>query len=157
LESVLFQVCWIPILKGKKLILAGDPLQLPPTVMSTSMNISSQESSSAPPSGTIVKPTSNNNRQASPEREVEISSVSSRNDEGSSYDSDEEPSELSPRPDATVDQRAKPSAKSTLVSEGKKKRSAELRPSRSLEVTLFDRLERMRGQSIKRMLTVQYR
>jgi superfamily I DNA and/or RNA helicase len=26
--------CWIPILKGRKLILAGDPLQLPPTIKS---------------------------------------------------------------------------------------------------------------------------
>lgn len=26
--------CWIPLLKGKKLILAGDPLQLPPTIKS---------------------------------------------------------------------------------------------------------------------------
>lgn len=28
-------VCWIPILKAKKLILAGDPLQLPPTILSS--------------------------------------------------------------------------------------------------------------------------
>jgi superfamily I DNA and/or RNA helicase len=27
--------CWIPILKGKKVVLAGDPFQLPPTVKST--------------------------------------------------------------------------------------------------------------------------
>ncbi|OCF38686.1 DNA helicase [Kwoniella heveanensis CBS 569] len=27
-------VCWVPILKSKKLILAGDPQQLPPTIMS---------------------------------------------------------------------------------------------------------------------------
>ncbi len=26
--------CWIPILKGKKVILAGDHLQLPPTIKS---------------------------------------------------------------------------------------------------------------------------
>lgn len=32
-----------------------------------------------------------------------------------------------------------------------------LRPSASLEVTLFDRLEHMYGAKIKRMLTVQYR
>jgi DNA polymerase alpha-associated DNA helicase A len=28
------QVCWIPIFKAKKLILAGDPRQLPPTILS---------------------------------------------------------------------------------------------------------------------------
>jgi DNA polymerase alpha-associated DNA helicase A len=27
-------VCWIPIFKAKKLILAGDPMQLPPTILS---------------------------------------------------------------------------------------------------------------------------
>jgi DNA polymerase alpha-associated DNA helicase A len=32
-----------------------------------------------------------------------------------------------------------------------------LQPPRTLETTLFDRLERMYGPSIKRMLTVQYR
>lgn len=32
-----------------------------------------------------------------------------------------------------------------------------LRPPRTLETTLFDRLERMYGPSIKRMLNVQYR
>jgi hypothetical protein len=29
------QVCWIPIFKAKKLILAGDPKQLPPTIHSS--------------------------------------------------------------------------------------------------------------------------
>lgn len=29
------QVSWVPIFKGAKLILAGDPCQLPPTVIST--------------------------------------------------------------------------------------------------------------------------
>lgn len=41
----------------------------------------------------------------------------------------------------------------------KKKKTAirELRPPRTLETTLFDRLERMYGPGIKRMLDVQYR
>lgn len=34
---------------------------------------------------------------------------------------------------------------------------AALRPPRTLETTLFDRLERMYGSGIKRMLKVQYR
>lgn len=31
-------VCWIPIFKAKKLILAGDPMQLPPTILSIGNN-----------------------------------------------------------------------------------------------------------------------
>jgi DNA polymerase alpha-associated DNA helicase A len=37
------------------------------------------------------------------------------------------------------------------------KRIARLIPPRSLEITLFDRLEKMYGSRIKRMLNVQYR
>ncbi|KAF8336585.1 P-loop containing nucleoside triphosphate hydrolase protein [Cantharellus anzutake] len=91
-------VCWIPILKGQKLILAGDPLQLPPTIMSM---------------------TSSN---------------------------------ASPKVKTTSTSKAKAVAKHTESA-----RSMALRPSESLEVTLFDRLEAMLGPSVKRMLTVQYR
>jgi DNA polymerase alpha-associated DNA helicase A len=44
--------------------------------------------------------------------------------------------------------------------EGKAKKSRPLGilyPSKSLEVTLFDRMEKMWGEEIKQMLTVQYR
>lgn len=37
------------------------------------------------------------------------------------------------------------------------KRRTELRPPRTLETTLFDRLERIYGPGIKRLLAVQYR
>jgi len=33
-RSYAMQVCWIPVLKAKKLILAGDPMQLGPTIIS---------------------------------------------------------------------------------------------------------------------------
>jgi DNA polymerase alpha-associated DNA helicase A len=39
----------------------------------------------------------------------------------------------------------------------KSRKQAVLRPPRTLETTLFDRLEKMYGSSIKRMLDVQYR
>jgi DNA polymerase alpha-associated DNA helicase A len=39
----------------------------------------------------------------------------------------------------------------------KPNKPAGIRPPRSLETTLFDRLEKMYGASIKRMLDVQYR
>ncbi|KAI5889355.1 P-loop containing nucleoside triphosphate hydrolase protein [Schizophyllum commune H4-8] len=75
-------VCWVPIFKAKKLVLAGDPMQLPPTILS-------------------------------------------------------------------IDKKGKDKKQRT--------RTPILRPPRTLETTLFDRLERMHGPSIKRMLKVQYR
>ncbi|EDR10416.1 uncharacterized protein LACBIDRAFT_319758 [Laccaria bicolor S238N-H82] len=83
-------VCWIPIFKAKKLILAGDPMQLPPTILSIG-----------------------NNKKA----------------------------------------KAK-AGKSASIATNKR---IELMPPRTLETTLFDRLEKMYGPSIKRMLKVQYR
>ncbi|WVQ77797.1 hypothetical protein IAR50_007487 [Cryptococcus sp. DSM 104548] len=85
-------VCWVPILKAGRVILAGDPEQLPPTIMSKD---------SAPP---IPK----NVEQA-------IQSIS---------------------------------LKST---------SPSLQPPKTLETTLFQRLEHLYGPSIKRVLQVQYR
>ncbi|KAF9011905.1 P-loop containing nucleoside triphosphate hydrolase protein [Cyathus striatus] len=79
-------VCWIPIFKSNKLILAGDPLQLPPTILSLD---------------------SGKKRKANP--------------------------------------RQKPARRLELV------------PPRTLETTLFDRLEKMYGVGIKRMLEIQYR
>ncbi|EIW79810.1 P-loop containing nucleoside triphosphate hydrolase protein [Coniophora puteana RWD-64-598 SS2] len=84
-------VCWVPIFKAQKLILAGDPMQLPPTILST-----------------------------------DKSKVSKK-------------------------------AKDGKVADRKAKRRPGLRPPRSLETTLFDRLERMYGPGIKRLLNVQYR
>ena len=77
--------CWIPLLSAKKLVLAGDHLQLPPTIKSSSTNLKSEKGKVAP-------------------------------------------------------QQAKKDVLST-----------------SLEVTMFDRLLKLHGSIIKRMLTVQYR
>ncbi|KAJ3818720.1 P-loop containing nucleoside triphosphate hydrolase protein [Lentinula raphanica] len=89
-------VCWIPIFKAKKLILAGDPMQLPPTVLS------------------LDKRKEDSKKGAS-----------------------------------TVTQSQTKQARST--------KTPVLRPPRTLETTLFDRLESMYGPGIKRMLNVQYR
>ncbi|GAA5881202.1 hypothetical protein JCM16303_004840 [Sporobolomyces ruberrimus] len=43
--------CWIPIMRGKKLILAGDHLQLPPTLKSLDPSSSSSSSSALQPLG----------------------------------------------------------------------------------------------------------
>ncbi|KAJ3888666.1 P-loop containing nucleoside triphosphate hydrolase protein [Lentinula edodes] len=95
-------VCWIPIFKAKKLILAGDPMQLPPTVLSLDKRRKQQSKGAS----------------------------------------------------------ASSSKSQTKTSNGKSKTRSKmpiLRPSRSLETTLFDRLESMYGSGIKRMLNVQYR
>ncbi|KAI6126687.1 P-loop containing nucleoside triphosphate hydrolase protein [Pisolithus sp. B1] len=84
-------VCWIPIFKAKKLILAGDPMQLPPTILS------------------LDKHRKNGRWKQNP------------NDPG------------------------------------KPERRPVLRPPRTLETTLFDRLEKMHGPGIKRLLNIQYR
>ncbi|KAK8864662.1 hypothetical protein IAR55_001912 [Kwoniella newhampshirensis] len=89
-------VCWIPILKSRKLILAGDPQQLPPTIMS----------------------------------KEEISAVSNV------YTEDV---------DGAMQQ-------TSLEAKGRS-----IRPPRTLETTLFERLEHLYGAGIKRVLQVQYR
>ncbi|WVF71157.1 hypothetical protein IAT40_005955 [Kwoniella sp. CBS 6097] len=86
-------VCWVPILKSKKLILAGDPQQLPPTIMSKD------------------------------------------------------------------DKNAKPTSPADLKDgiENLKINKGGLQPPRTLETTLFERLESLYGDSIKRVLQLQYR
>ncbi|RXK39896.1 DNA helicase [Tremella mesenterica] len=93
-------VCWVPILKSKKVILAGDPQQLRPTIMSK-------------PDKTVKLPT------IVPSSE-EIATVST---------------------ELTKVDIARPT----------------LTPPRTLETTLFDRLERLYGPGIKQVLQVQYR
>ncbi|KDQ32825.1 hypothetical protein PLEOSDRAFT_1032118 [Pleurotus ostreatus PC15] len=85
-------VCWIPIFKAKKLILAGDPMQLPPTILSINAH-----------------------------------------------------------------EKSKTQAAKSSGSTASKTASPVIRPPRTLETTLFDRLEKMYGSKIKRMLTIQYR
>ena len=107
-------VCWVPILKARKLILAGDPqqvgsasqawlrIQLPPTIMSKADAIKPELH------GGAAKP--------------EVQDLSNG-----------------------------------TAKLGLSIKSAELRPPKSLETTLFDRLEKMYGGGIKRVLQVQYR
>ncbi|KAJ3880768.1 AAA domain-containing protein [Lentinula edodes] len=157
-------VCWIPIFKAKKLILAGDPMQLPPTVLSLDKrrkqqskgaSASSQNSQTKTSSGkSKVKP--NLAKNATPIRP----SSDSRKDEENAGNDSKSPS----TPDSGTEEESAGSgsdddAKSETVVANTKTRSKMpiLRPSRSLETTLFDRLESMYGSGIKRMLNVQYR
>ncbi|ELU38648.1 DNA-binding protein SMUBP-2 [Rhizoctonia solani AG-1 IA] len=147
-QSVLSEakVCWISILKGSKLILAGDPLQLPPTIIS--LNSSSLKSSSTNPASSTTKnlklgKSSNSaakSKATPPNPTKEAQSVEEATGVDSPANSGDEKDSAVIPPIHSVNSR-----KPRLV------------PPKSLEVTLFQRLEQMHGSSIKRMLTTQYR
>ncbi|KAJ3512339.1 hypothetical protein NLJ89_g3573 [Agrocybe chaxingu] len=127
-------VCWIPIFKAKKLILAGDPMQLPPTILSID---DKKKSAGATKSPAKFGPTTEKTSKA----KAPAASVAA---DHSSNNSD---SESSGKEDTLANKTA-----SVSLTKGLK-----LVPPRTLETTLFDRLEAMYGASIKRMLEVQYR
>ncbi|CAE6467949.1 unnamed protein product [Rhizoctonia solani] len=140
-------VCWISILKGSKLILAGDPLQLPPTIIS--LNSSSNKSTTKPAGSTKTKnPKPGKPSKSTPKSKTapsnsskEAQLVSEESGVGSPANSDDEDNPVTIPP----------------IHPTKSSKSPRLVPPKSLEVTLFQRLEQMYGPSIKRMLTTQYR
>ncbi|KAF9494344.1 P-loop containing nucleoside triphosphate hydrolase protein [Pleurotus eryngii] len=129
-------VCWISIFKAKKLILAGDPMQLPPTILSINTHEKSKTQAAKSGGSTASKSVS----KASPKPEDNNPDIS----DDSELSDDAEPSSTSQV------------ASSTAAAKGRKA-SPVIRPPRTLETTLFDRLEKMYGSKIKRMLTIQYR
>ncbi|KAJ6590950.1 P-loop containing nucleoside triphosphate hydrolase protein [Mycena vulgaris] len=139
-------VCWIPILKGKKLILAGDPMQLPPTVLSVD-----KKKKSSLPQGSTTKHTKTEPQLASPDDGSPAEGDSSDSELSSSTETEAEVSIAKPKPP-----RDDPPPKNDKPAMPKKSVPI-LQPPRTLETTLFDRLEKMYGSSIKRMLQVQYR
>ncbi|GAA5907584.1 hypothetical protein JCM8208_000009 [Rhodotorula glutinis] len=65
--------CWIPCLKGKKLILAGDHLQLPPTLKSSDRLTKNLSSKDAKPSSSPTPPAPPNGKLSlSPDLEVTL-------------------------------------------------------------------------------------
>ncbi|KAJ7845929.1 AAA domain-containing protein [Mycena leptocephala] len=147
-------VCWIPILKGKKLILAGDPMQLPPTVLSVDKKNKKSAGLGTQSKTSTAKPSQKDKKvepAAVPEENSPVDVDSSDSERSSSSEGEPEPStdkQKSPRNDA-------PQKKDKPVRP--KNHAPVLRPPRTLETTLFDRLEKMYGSTIKRMLQVQYR
>jgi DNA polymerase alpha-associated DNA helicase A len=133
-------VCWIPIFKAKKLILAGDPMQLPPTVLSMGKG---DKKSNKRDDKTAARATPNKQQSA----------ISIDAEDSGSGDSDSVGSSDKERGGNNRDQK---SAAVPKVKDKNKQRRRSLRPPRTLEVTLFDRLEKMHGPSIK-MLNIQYR
>lgn len=126
-------VCWIPVLKAKKLILAGDPMQLPPTILSANHKGKKKVTVKMKPlltdSGDSVETTTT----TSVESTIPPSGI----------ESDEEIRD-------GINNMTPPNGKSSAS-------PARLGKPRTLEITLFDRLEKLYGPGIKRMLKTQYR
>lgn len=155
-------VCWIPIFKARKLILAGDPMQLPPTILSldkrktksSGVAIKGSTERAKMPGGAATKPPESSKRQENPS---ETPQDQQRSDTETDSDSDVDlvkgdtviaEEDVSP---PAGDAEPKPKH---LGTPGKR---PVLRPPRTLETTLFARLEKMYGPGIKRLLNVQYR
>jgi DNA polymerase alpha-associated DNA helicase A len=168
----ILQVCWIPIFKGKKLILAGDPMQLPPTILSIDM----QDRKLKIKAGSFVIQASRNDtvgktewskldsksKTAQPSSEVvEVSiepQVPSDSDSDSEISSDGDQMLDEDEPALVMPSNSPSNIEIVDTSKTKAKTNCTgLKPPRTLETTLFDRLEMMYGLGIKRMLTVQYR
>lgn len=147
------------MLKAKKLILAGDPMQLPPTIISIDrpekkgkQKESTNKTTSSAKRG--IKTTSDTKQEKVEaikvdEPDVDDSDASNEDDSG-----DEELESDTPAPSAVNEVKAR---KSNERAKKREHQRGVLRPPRTLETTMFDRLEKMYGPSIKRMLTVQYR
>ncbi|TBU35975.1 P-loop containing nucleoside triphosphate hydrolase protein [Dichomitus squalens] len=148
-------VCWIPIFKAQKLILAGDPMQLPPTIISTDKKDKKAKNTGASAPG---KPIAKANGKKSAAGKTE-QPTSPKDEEPESGDEDEDGDAESGQDEGDSELTADPEEplRSTPRDPRKAGSKAVLRPPRTLETTLFERLEKMYGPGIKRMLTVQYR
>lgn len=151
--TYLRQVCWVPIFKAQKLILAGDPMQLPPTIISLNKHDKKKsKSGTSSDKRKEKKPTAPKaSKSKSPSEKVaEAPAEDTKPDEDASDSSDEEGDpEIAADPEESV--------KAAPRDPRKAGSQAVLRPPSTLETTLFERLEKMYGPGIKRMLTVQYR
>jgi len=122
--------CWVPLISAKKAVLAGDHLQLPPTVKSTNSKSKSK------PEAKAKKPTGDSDQPAI------TKSAKSAGDNATK----------------SVDEKSNKSGNGkTPKFVSKEEGAVDSHDSASLETTLFDRLLAMHGSSIKRMLTTQYR
>ncbi|KIK68283.1 hypothetical protein GYMLUDRAFT_154386 [Collybiopsis luxurians FD-317 M1] len=148
-------VCWIPIFKAKKLILAGDPMQLPPTILSLdhekrkSQKGQKGQKGGAASKSTKVKSQTKNSLATKPTDPPATEGNVSEASTPPESDSDED--------EGREGEDARPESNANKAKIDVRPRNILLRPPRTLETTLFDRLESMYGPGIKRMLNVQYR
>lgn len=127
--------CWVPLLSAKKVVLAGDHLQLPPTIKS--LNAKSEASS-----------------KSTKFKDSKKESKSKPNNKKKSDDTRaEETNGLPDRTKLITTKLPDPVDLPDWAKESNPRKD----PSITLETTLFDRLLSLHGPSIKRMLTTQYR
>lgn len=136
-------VCWIPIFKAKKLILAGDPKQLPPTIHSSPRAVSKGFESRS--QGTTTSSTGDHKNLS---RTTDLVSKHEGIDSGGDSDDERVEAGGGSVPNA-------PGLGTSKMASNSRHRG--LKPPRTLELTMFERLEKMYGPGIKCMLTVQYR
>ncbi|KAI8998635.1 P-loop containing nucleoside triphosphate hydrolase protein [Trametes punicea] len=142
-------VCWVPIFKAQKLVLAGDPMQLPPTIISADKNDKKQGNTKPLSDKTKVKPPTAGQGSQEPSNKASAVADSILDIEEPGSNDEEGDLEIAADPDEPL--------RSAPRDPRKPGSQAVLRPPKSLETTLFERLEKMYGPGIKRMLTVQYR
>lgn len=150
-------VCWIPILKAKKLILAGDPMQLPPTILSLNKKTASASGHKATNGQKAAKKASSKRvpsekQDSGPEKQETTPAM----DDSTLAKDDPTPPEDIPAADTDADIDSDTSDNATQKTTAPTNPRT-LKPPATLETTLFDRLEKMYGAGIKRMLTIQYR
>ncbi len=128
-------------------------MQLPPTIISldkhdkkkSKSGVSSDKLKDKKPAATKASKS-----KSSSEKVAEAPAEDAKPDEDASGSSDEDGDpEIAADPDESV--------KAVPRDPRKAGSQAVLRPPSTLETTLFERLEKMYGPGIKRMLTVQYR
>lgn len=145
-------VCWIPIFKGKKLILAGDPMQLPPTILSVDQ-LKKKAKNDATTKGMAKGPNKKSTKASlSVKQSDETIEEPPASDTEVTSDSGADDEDLSTKEEGKTPTAARKDAAKKRV-----RGPQSLRPPRTLETTMFDRLEKMYGPGIKRMLNVQYR
>ena len=137
----------MPIFKAKKLILAGDPMQLPPTILSTDRKRDKKSGSKTNGAKNAPK-TSKEGVCKHPSDTAKP--MEKKYDDTAAPEGDEASGSTSENED-------KPPAMPSDDAGSRQLRANKLTPPRSLETTLFDRLEKMYGPGIKRLLNVQYR
>ncbi|SDA01402.1 BZ3500_MvSof-1268-A1-R1_Chr10-1g02630 [Microbotryum saponariae] len=176
---------WIPILKGNKLILAGDDCQLPPTIKSlnskekgshpekkglkpkskegatdgvagTTTDVQVEKRSSEEPRSTAAEPVKAENLP-SPKTEEGAEPISAPRE--SEFTATSTPSDPEILPTASTEETAPVPADSIPPSPPPPERPqlVPLSLSPDLSLTLFSRLLNLHGPSIRRMLNVQYR